>query len=481
MLSARAQAAASALCASGVKAGDRIVWIGKNHPACVELLAAASLAGVILVPLNWRLTPAELGPIVGDTAPALCFVEAGFADPIRQSIGGAVPLVTIAADLDEYLRWRAAGAALTPAPASDPDAVIVQLYTSGTTGRPKGAMLTHRSLIAPKLAWVDDEWYHWRDDDAGLLVVPLFHIGGIVWLVMALMAGARTVLLPEFNEAAVFDAIETRKATKTFLVPAALRALIHHPAAPRVDFSPLRMVLYGASPMPLPLLMECKEALRCDFAQVYGMTETSGVITVLDPEIHRGFDEDKLTATGRPLAGVEIAIRDPQGRALPDGAVGEVVVRSAANMAGYWHMADATRQTVDADGWLSTGDAGYFDENGLLRVCDRIKDMIISGGENIYPAEVESALSGHPAFAEVAVVGAPDDRWGEIPMAFVVGRGSEQPPADEVIRWARSRLAGYKIPRRIVYLETMPRNATGKILRNDLKCRAASVAASQEG
>jgi acyl-CoA synthetase (AMP-forming)/AMP-acid ligase II len=469
-LAAEAENAAAALGQAGLKPGDRIIWVGKNHPACVEMLFAASIAGAVLVPVNWRLAPSEMATIIGDTRPAICFADHAFADTVRTAVGPSIEVIVVGKDYDH---WKVRGSSSPRSlPQSDPDAVIVQLYTSGTTGRPKGAMLSHRALVEPKLGWADQEWYHWRPDDAGVIAVPLFHIGGIVWLLMAMLAGARSVLLTEFDELEVFRAIEERKATKTFLVPSALRALVRHPAAPSVDFSPLRMVLYGASPMPLPLLHECAGTLQCDFAQVYGMTETSGVIAALDPDIHRARDEALLRATGRPLPGVEIAIRDPAGRTLPTGEVGELVIRTAGNMTGYWDMPEATRQTIDDDGWLRTGDAGYFDERGYLFVCDRVKDMIISGGENIYPAEVESVLSGHPAFAEVAVVGVPDERWGEVPMAFVVPRDGERPDVAEIVTWARSQLAGYKIPRRLAYLDAMPRNATGKIVRGELKDRA---------
>jgi long-chain acyl-CoA synthetase len=464
--------AAAALRASGLKPGARVIWVGKNHPACVEMLLAASTTGLVLTPVNWRLTKSEMAAIIGDTLPGMCFAGEGFVEIVRDIANPSVRVIAIGDGSPEcdYERWK--GDAVSPdkeAPAENPDSVVVQLYTSGTTGRPKGAMLTHRGLIEPKLGWLDQDWYHWRDDDAGLIAVPLFHIGGILWLLMAMLAGARSVLLPEFNEHEVFHAIEKRRATKTFLVPAALRALAHHPDAPGVDFSSLRMVLYGASPMPLQLLLECAAAFRCDFAQVYGMTETSGVIAVLDPDVHRAMDKETLVATGKPLPGVEIKLRDSQGRDVPVGEVGEVVVRSVATMAGYWAMPEATREATDDDGWFRTGDAGYFNKEGYLFVCDRVKDMIISGGENIYPAEVESVLTGHPAFSEVAVVGVADDRWGEVPMAFVVARTGERPTAEEIVLWARSRLASYKIPRRITYLDALPRNAAGKILRKDLK------------
>lgn len=474
-LAEQARGSATALIAAGVRSGDRIIWVGKNHPACVEMLFAASLTGAVLVPVNWRLAPAEIATIIQDVRPAICFAEPVYVRAVRDATDGTVPLVVVGGDEDCFASWRESGARTELRPATNPDAVVVQLYTSGTTGRPKGAMLSHRNLIAPKLAWADQEWYHWRPEDASLLAVPLFHIGGIVLLLMATVAGARSVMLAEFDELEVFRAIEERKASKTFLVPAALRALIHHPAAANVDFSPLRMVLYGASPMPLPLLTEAAAKLGCDFAQVYGMTETSGVIAVLHPEVHRSLDERLLTATGQALEGVEISIRDPQGRELPTGEVGEVAIRTEGNMVGYWNMPEATRDTIDADGWLRSGDAGYIDFGGYLFVCDRIKDMIISGGENIYPAEVESVLTGHPAFAEVAIVGVPDDRWGEVPVAFVVARGADRPTVDEMVQWARPKLAGYKIPRRLSYLETMPRNATGKIMRQKLKDQAQAI------
>ena len=282
-------------------------------------------------------------------------------------------------------------------------------------------MLSHANL----LNLVDSgqgekpDWNIWTDDDVSLVAMPVFHIGGSGWGVIGLYHGAKGVIAREFDPTKVLDFFEQSGITKLFMVPAAMQFVVRQPRARSVDFSRLKYMLYGASPIPAALLKECIEVFGCGFVQMYGMTETTGTIVALPPEDHvEGLE--RMRSAGKALPGVELAILDADGNRLPPGEVGEIATRSSHNMAGYWNLPEATAKTLDEDGWLRTGDAGYMDEDGYLYIHDRIKDMIISGGENIYPAEVESAICDHPDVAEAAVIGVPDDKWGEAVKAIVV-------------------------------------------------------------
>ena len=272
----------------------------------------------------------------------------------------------------------------------------------------------------------------------------------------------------EFDPTKVLDFFEQSGITKLFMVPAAMQFVVRQPRAREVDFSRLKYMLYGASPIPAALLKECIEVFGCGFVQMYGMTETTGTIVALPPEDHvEGLD--RMRSAGKALPGVELAILDADGKRLPPGEVGEIATRSGSNMAGYWNLPEATARTLDSDGWLRTGDAGYMDQDGYLYIHDRIKDMIISGGENIYPAEVESAICDHPDVAEVAVVGVPDDKWGEAVKAIVVMKPGKKATSSDIIGFTRERIAGFKTPKTVDFIEALPRNASGKILRRHLR------------
>jgi long-chain acyl-CoA synthetase len=254
-----------------------------------------------------------------------------------------------------------------------------------------------------------------------------------------------------------------------FAVPAALQIIVRQPRAKEVDYSRLKYILYGASPIPLDLLRECMEVFGCGFCQQYGMTETCGTIVYLPPEDHDPAGNQRMRGAGKALPGVELKVIDADGNTLPPNTVGEVCTRSVANMNGYWGMDEATAKTIDGEGWLRTGDAGYLDEDGYLFIHDRVKDMIISGAENIYPAEVESAIYGHPHVAEVAVIGIPDEKWGEAVMAVVAPKPGTNPDPADIIAFARTRIAAFKAPKSVTFIEALPRNASGKILRRELR------------
>jgi long-chain acyl-CoA synthetase len=332
-------------------------------------------------------------------------------------------------------------------------------------------MLTHDNLLAGrKLSMANPmPWNDWGPDDISLVAMPVAHIGGTGWGLVGLVNGAKGVVAREFDPLKVLDYIEHDKVSKMFMVPAAMQIVVRQPRARQVDYSRLKYILYGASPIPLDLLRECMEVFGCGFCQQYGMTETTGTIVYLPPEDHDPAGNQRMRAAGLPLPGVEIRVVDADGNEVPRGEVGEVASRSYANMAGYWKLDEATAATIAADGWLRTGDAGYMDADGYLYIHDRVKDMIITGGENVYPAEVESAVYGHPSVAEVAVIGVPDDKWGEAVKAVVVPKPGMTIDADEIIAFARTRIAAFKAPKSVDIIPALPRNASGKILRRELR------------
>jgi fatty-acyl-CoA synthase len=286
---------------------------------------------------------------------------------------------------------------------------------------------------------------------------------------MALSAGLPGVVLAEFDPPKVFDAVENRGVTRFFIVPAALQMLLNHPDCAKTDFSRLKYILYGAAPIPLELLRQCIAMFGAGFIQAYGMTETTGTICMLPPEDHSVEGNTRMRSAGKPLPGVEIEVRGAGGTALAQGEIGELYTRSTSNMLGYWKLPEATASTMSADGWVATGDVGYLDEDGYVYIYDRAKDMIISGGENVYPAEVESGIYGHPDVLEVAVIGVPDDKWGEAVKAVCVPKPGVTIDPDSVISYARERLASFKVPKTIDVIPALPRNASGKILRRELR------------
>ena len=355
-------------------------------------------------------------------------------------------------------------------PAGRDDAAL-QLYTSGTTGNPKGVVLTNRNLFALRLNDRNESepYLQLDDDDVILIAMPCAHIGGTGLGIMALAAGLRGHILAEFTPDGFFDAVEQIGITRLFIVPAALQMLLNHPRCSEVDYTNLKYILYGAAPMPLELLRQCIKMFGSEFIQVYGMTETTGTIVCLPPEDHDPEGNERMRAAGKALPGVELKIADEEGRELPYGEVGELMTRSTNNMLGYWNLPDATASTMDDDGWIRSGDAAYMDKDGYLFIHDRMKDMIISGGENIYPAEVESAIYGHPDILEVAVIGIPDDKWGEAVKAVCVPKAGHEIDPESVAAWTREKLAGFKVPKSVDVIEALPRNASGKILRKDLR------------
>ena len=454
---------AAGLVRNGLQPGDHVCILDKNSDAYFELVFAVAKCGAIATPINWRLTAPEVARVGADAEPALFVAGDGFADIARaagfEPVGWSqLPRVEGGADprrdREEQVAW--------------------QLYTSGTTGLPKGAMLTNRNLTALGGAFAY-EVPELRQGGRALVAMPLYHIGGSGWGLVALAAGSCLVITREVIPAELLRVIAEQRVETAFLVPAVLLFMCQLPESATADLSSLTNIVYGASPITPSVLGRALETFGCRFTQVYGLTETTGAITALSHEDHAG---DRLLSCGRPFWGADMRVVGASGEELPRGEVGEIVYRGPGTMAGYWNRPDDTADVI-RDGWFHTGDAGFMDEQGFIYIKDRLKDMIVSGGENVYPIEVESVLAGHPAVADVAVFGVPDDRWGEAVRAAVVLRPGGEVTEAELIEWTRERLAGFKRPRAIAFVEAIPRNPSGKILKRELRAPYWEQAARQ--
>ncbi|BBD99771.1 fatty acid--CoA ligase [Sphingobium amiense] len=471
-LDRRASRIANGLIAMGLTPGSRVAYLGKNRAAYFELWMGAIRAGMVMTPVNWRLAPPEIAYVLADCRPALLVADPDFADRLDPAPSCPVLLTEAGGAGDLFAAWRDAQADADPRRDSGYGDPALMLYTSGTTGQPKGAMLTHRSLLGLRDGGGQDDlpaWFRWSPHDVALVAMPIFHISGSGWGLWALQHGAKAVVVREFDPHQVLDLLVEHRITKLMIVPTALRIVCDHPRAAQTDFSFLETICYGGSMIPLDLLRQAIGIFGCGFAQMYGMTETAGTVAGLAPEDHDVRGNERMASIGRALPGVEIRILDPQGHVLPPGEVGEVAIRSPSNMAGYHGRPEATAQAMDADGWLRTGDAARMDADGYVYLADRIKDMIITGGENVYPAEVEQAILGHPDVADVAVIGVPDPKWGEAVKAIVVPVEGATPDPAAIIAWARERIAAYKAPKSVDFAPALPRNPSGKVLRRLLR------------
>jgi long-chain acyl-CoA synthetase len=472
-LDARSSQVAQALAAEGVGSQDRVAFVDKNGAEFFEVWFGAAKLGAVLTPINWRLATVEMCDIVNDAEPRVLFVGPDFADQLETIRDQLVTVKTIV-NIDgpsghqTYEEWMSRWPAVDPNEVAHPDDVLIQVYTSGTTGLPKGAMMTNTNLglmaaVGPGQQVDSDSNY--------LIAMPLFHLGGSGAALLSLTAGANTVLARDANPEGLLEIIQRERITNGLLVPAVLQSLTALAEAADGDYSALREITYGASPITNAVLERSLQIFGCDFFQIYGLTET-GILTHLDPADHDpgGPRAHLLRSAGKPYPHLELSVVDPDtGQGRPPLQVGEVWTRSAQVMKGYWHKPDETAKSITADGWFRTGDAGYLDADGFLFLTDRVKDMIVSGGENIYPVEIENVLADHPAVADVAVIGVPDSRWGEAVKGIVVVHDGATADEDELIDWCRQRIAHYKSPRSIDFVTELPRNPSGKILKRQLR------------
>jgi acyl-CoA synthetase (AMP-forming)/AMP-acid ligase II len=472
-LDRRSNRVANGLIAAGVGRQGRLALLAKNSPAFFELWFGAGKADAVLVPVNFRLAPPEVAYVVDDAQAEILFVGAEFyaaVEKVAHELRTVRQIIAIDGGhpaWPSYADWSARASDRDPHLPLAPPGCAIQMYTSGTTGHPKGAQLSHANLLT-LLPVAIERFGAWHDGDVSLVCMPLFHIGGSGWALVGLYRGVENVLMRDPEPAAILKIIAEHRVTKAFFVPAMILFLLQVPECRTMDFSSLELIVYGASPAPIDLLRNALKVFGCGFAQVYGLTETTGAITYLGPEEHRADAVERLKSCGKPMSGVEIRIVDPTGREVPPGEVGEIVCRTPQVMLGYWNLPEASRQAI-RDGWFHTGDAGYRDRDGYIYIYDRVKDMIVSGGENIYPAEVENALFGHPAVADVAVIGVPDEKWGEQVKAIIVCKPGVGVTDREIIDFARERIAHYKAPRTVDFVEALPRNPSGKILKRELR------------
>lgn len=462
----------------GLAKGDRVAILARNRHEYFEAYGVAKSA-LIAVPLNWRLSAQELLHPLCDSRPALLLAEPGYAsliDALRSHLPFVRHFVTFGAAREGWLAYEALLAEASdsePRAEVSPQDVACLMYTSGTTGRPKGAMLTHGALLRNCRQAVENV-LELEADDVALAAMPLFHVGGMWYhLFPAFARGCASAILAEFEPRAALRAIEAHGVTVAHFVPTMVHALLMQPEVHAFDLSRLRLLYYAASSIPVELLRRAIGVFRHSrFLQCYGSTE-AGMVSALGPEDHARAArepgrENILLSCGRELGVGEVRIVDLEGRAVPCGEPGEITVRNARSMAGYWDNPVATRQAV-TDGWLRTGDIGRIDAEGYLYLVDRKHDMIVSGGENVYPREVEEVLCQDPAVLEAAVFGLPDPKWVERVAAAVVLKPGSAATVDDIVRRARTQLAGYKCPKTVIFADTLPRNATGKVLKRELR------------
>lgn len=483
-LATRIARLASLLSERGVRAGDRVALLGMNSARYVEAIYAVWWAGGVVNPVNIRWTAAEMAWSLDDCETRWLIVDKTFAPQVSA-------LREKSRCLAEVLYFDDG---LAPADVVDVEAALVGrepmadaarqgedlaalMYTGGTTGKPKGVMLSHANLFIGTLS--ASASVHREAGAVALTCAPLFHVGAVGHLLQLIGQAASVVLLPAFDEVGIMRGIAHKRATETFLVPTMLKRLLDHPRFGEFDLSSLRWVLYGAAPIDEGLLDQGLHAIpSAGFVQFYGMTELSPVITSLPASCHLpGGDKAaraRLRSAGRPIPMAEVAVIDTDGVQLPAGQVGEIVARGPMVMQGYWGQPQLSAQTLRG-GWMHTGDLGRFDDDGFLYVVDRLKDMIITGGENVYSVEVENVLLLMPDIAACAVIGVPDAMWGERVHAALVLKPGAEVGVDQVIAYCRERLAGYKCPRSIEFRDALPLSAAGKLLKYEVRAAARAV------
>jgi acyl-CoA synthetase (AMP-forming)/AMP-acid ligase II len=469
----------------GFGKGTRIAYLGKNSELMFPVLFGCIRAGCVLVPINWRFAVPEIAYVVLDSESRVLIHGAELAESADRAVSGLSRPVKLLSTKAPAGGEGLPGILLDapkapPMRCDDPDAVALQLYTSGTTGKPKGVMESHRKLsIARWMEMGSPHWADWNDDDILLSAMPNFHSGGLSWMLIGLLRQLTCILTADPSPANQLALGRTHQVTRNFIVPAVVRMLVDMVEASHEKPPPFKSIFYGAAPMDVELIQRCQRSFEgCGFAQYYGMTEVCGAATFFPPAEHRIERPERLRSVGLPLPGFELEIRDPAGQVLGPNRPGEIYLRSPTVMDGYWHLPEATAEVLLADGWYRTGDGGYVDEEGYLYITDRIKDMIVSGAENIYPAEVEQALRLHPAIQDVVVVGTKDARWGEAVCAVAELRPGKTVTLEELREFARAHIAGYKLPRDLRVVEQLPRTATGKLQRGSVRAQIAKAAAN---
>ena len=471
----RVRRLAGALKAKGIGRGDVVSFLDKNHPSCVELTMAASTIGAANAIINFRLAGDEVDYAVNDSGAKLLLVGTELMpliDKIRDQLTNVEHVIEVTPDGGDGDEYEAMLAAAEPAgrdPEVTPEDICLVMYSSGTTGHPKGVTLSQANMVAHTLN--AHEGWEFDEGDKNMVSMPLFHVGGSSYVLFGIHDGVPSVMTRDPDGASLAGAI-MQGANRTFLVPAVLAQVLQSGDDAIKLFGALKTYCYGAAPMPMPLLRAAIKAWPdTDFIQVYGLTELCGVITHLLPEAHRDdAHPERLVSAGQCIPGAEVKVVDPESlEEVGTGEHGELWFRTPQLMKGYLNKPDATAEVITEDGWFRTGDMGKVDAEGFVYVEDRLKDMIISGGENIYSPEIERVLAEHPSVMEVAIIGVPDDRWGETVKAVVSLKPDTEATEDELIAYCREHLAHYKCPKSVDIIEALPRNPTGKILKRDLR------------
>jgi len=472
MLDRHANRVAHALLAEHVEPGDRIATLTKNCSRFFEVLGGTAKARACLAPINFRLAAAEIAFILGDMAPRVLFVSREMSAVAQEALArcAARPrMIVLDADMHDdtsYERWRAQGADHDPQLQGDWEDDALLLYTSGTTGQPKGVRLTHRNYAAMLDAFPRVPGFTYGKGETIANAMPLFHIAGINVGMAGLSQGCCVWPISEFVPASLLKLIETARVNHAFLAPAMISSLLQTPASATTDFSSLVTIAYGAAPIAADVLERARRGFGCRFVQLYGMTESTGAGTYLDDASHS--IPSKQGSCGVAWPGMRVRIVDAAGREVPAHQVGELIMSGDFVTPGYRNRTEATAATL-RDGWLHTGDAAYSDEDGYIFIHDRMKDMIVTGGENVFPAEVENAIFGCPGVADVAVIGVPSEKWGEEVKAIVVPAPGAVIDAQRIIAWTKQRIAAYKAPKSVDFVAALPRNAAGKILKRELR------------
>ena len=474
-LDQRSSRTANAMAAAGVGHGDHVGFLDKNCMEFFDFLFGAAKLGAVHAGINWRLSPGEITGVVNDAEIKLLVVGEEYVPILDEIVDdlNTVEKILVVGGHDSHQsfeEWRDSYPDTDPGGGAEGNDTVFLLYSSGTTGFPKGVMIPNDAFM--ELKKICSPMWGFEGDSVNLVNLPMFHIGGVGWSCLGLYNGNTSIIARDNIPTLLVDLTVNHRVTNAFLVPVLLQFMLAAPGVEEADFSALRTIVYGGSPISEEVLRSSIDVLGCEFAGAYGLTESCNGVTTLFPDEHDpgGPYAYRMLSVGHPHPNVELKIVDPVStEELGADEVGEIWLRSPQLMSGYWKNPQATRETVNAEGWMRTGDAGSLDDDGFVYIRDRIKDMIISGGENIYPAEVENVLMEHPGVADVAVIGVPSARWGETPRAVIVAAGDDAATEAEIIEFCRSRIAHYKCPTSVGTIDVIPRNPSGKILKGDLR------------
>ena len=480
-LDRRVNKLAAALVAAGLHPGDRVAILLANCPEYLELYFGIARAGMIAVPVNYRLTAREMAQILGHAEPALFVTGSAYTQVAAEALALIPPLkhrwLIGDRSMANAISYESVLSAMhghrMPTVGVDTDTFAI-FFTSGTTGLPKGAMVSHRNLIANSFNQFVADGSRCRD--INLIGTPIYHMGAVFMGITYMMLGCTQVILEQFDAASWLAAVGSEHVSVALLVPTMINAVINHPAIDSHDLSTLRLLFYGGGPMPPAVLAKALVRLPCGYTQGYGLTETlEATFLVSEDHVLDGTpsQRQRLASAGREAVDAEVRIVNDQGHDLPPGQVGEILVKSLSVISGYWRQPAETQAAI-RDGWFYTGDLGYLDEERYLFLVDRKKDMVVSGGVNIYTKEIEAVLFDHPAVLEAAVIGLPDDQWGEAVTAAVVLRPGMHATEAALIEHCRVHLASYKKPKRVMFVGELPKNPSGTVLKRDLRPRLAA-------